>query len=162
MYAGYGYAHATYVHYEAAVTVDADDIAFETGKEAGGDAQLDVARGIVFERMEQETYAFRRGFQHAHERLHHAVGDNGRAVGAAIVDEVVAGGCGVQVLLKSPRKSLQEHKAADGRFFYGLDASGVFPSLVYDGFMDEIPYAIVFKLMCEHGDFGMVNEEITP
>ena len=38
MNAGNGHTHAADIHDEAAVSVYTDDIAFQTGKETGGDA----------------------------------------------------------------------------------------------------------------------------
>lgn len=108
VYACDGYAHATNVHDETAVAVYSDDVTFEAGEEAGGDAQLDVVARIVFEWMEEETDAVGRDLQYAHERLHNVVRDDGGEMRAAIVYEMVVGECGGEVLPQRFRRALQE------------------------------------------------------
>ena len=102
MHTGDGHAHAAHIHYEAAVAVDADDVALNAGKETGGDTELDVAGSIVFEGMEQETDTIGRGVEHAHEGLHNAVGNDGWQTGAAILHKMMCGEGIGEVLLQMP------------------------------------------------------------
>lgn len=50
-----GYAHSANIHYKTAVSVDADDIAFQSCQFATGDTEQDAVAGIVMEWFEQET-----------------------------------------------------------------------------------------------------------
>ena len=70
VHACYGCAHAAYVHDKAAVAVDADDVAFESGKVACGDAELDVVARIIMEGVKEEADALWRDLADAHEGLH--------------------------------------------------------------------------------------------
>lgn len=162
VYAGYGYTHAANVHYQTAVAVDADDIAFKTGKESGRDAKLDISTGIIFERMQQETDTFRGHLQYAHEGLHYDIGNDSRKMGTAIVYKMIAGKLRVEILLKVPWGSLKEDKAADGGPLYALDATALFLTLVYDGFMDKIAHPVAFKSFHEMADLGVVDEKVAP
>lgn len=145
VYAGYGDAHATHVHHEAAVAVYSDDVTFNAGEEAGSEAQLGVAAGIIFEWMEEKADAFGGSLQYAHERLHHAVGYDGRLMCAAIIHKVIVRKSVVEVLLQLLRCALQENKAAYGRLFDGLNAASMFVTQVFYCFVDKVPYPVFFK-----------------
>lgn len=85
-----GNAHATDIHDKTTVAVYADNITLKTGKGTGSETQFDVATGIILEWMKEETDALGRCFHHTHEGTHHAVGDNGRKMSAAIIHEIMA------------------------------------------------------------------------
>lgn len=99
VYAGDCHAHATYIHYQATVAVDAYDIAFNAGKVTGSEAEFDVAACIVFKGMEQETDTLRGCLHHAHERLHDAVGYDSGQVRATVVDKVMVGKVDIKIIL---------------------------------------------------------------
>lgn len=100
MYAGNGDAHASDIHDEAPVAVDAYDVALKTGIKAGDETQLDISSGVIFEGVQKETDAFGRCFRYAHERLHDTVGDDGGPMGAAVVHEVETGVSVVEIALQ--------------------------------------------------------------
>ena len=75
--------------------------------------------------MKQETNALWRCLHHTHERAHDAIRDDGRKMGAAIIHEIMAGKVCIKIILQFLRRTLQEHKATDGRFLYCLNATGI-------------------------------------
>ena len=74
------------VHDELTVTVDADDVAFETGKKTGEDAETNVVASEFFKRITQEGDCLGMGGDYFHEGTHHTVGDGGWTTCAAVVD----------------------------------------------------------------------------
>ena len=58
MDSGYGYAHASYLHDELAVAVDADDISGHISHVASGDTEQDAVASIIMEWMKEEADAF--------------------------------------------------------------------------------------------------------
>lgn len=162
VYARYRHAHATYVHDEMTVAVNTNDVALDAGKQAGGEAQTDVAAGVIFERVKKETDALGRGRHHAHERLHNAVCDDGGPMGAAVVYKMITGKCGVKILLQFRGLTLQEDEAADSGFFYRADAAGLLVAPVKHCLVNEISHIIVFESVGKCGHFGMMDEKVAP
>lgn len=157
-----GNAHATDIHDKATVAVDADNIALKTGKGTGNETQFDVATGIILERMKQETNALWRCLHHTHERAHDAIRDDGRKMGAAIIHEIMAGKVCIKIILQFLRRTLQEHKAADGRLLYCLNATGMLAALVNYSLMHEMAHIIPGKLLRKYVYLAVMNEKIAP
>ena len=57
MDSGYGYAHASYLHDELAVAVDADDISGHISHVASGDTEQDAVASIIMEWMKEKADA---------------------------------------------------------------------------------------------------------
>lgn len=118
MYAGDGDAHASDVHDEAPVAVDAYDVTLKAGIKAGDETQFDISSGVILEGVQKEADAFGRCFSYAHERLHDAVGDYCGPMRAAVVHEVEAGVSVVEIALQCRRCALQKDEPADGGLFF--------------------------------------------
>ena len=58
VYAGYGDAHASDIHDEAPVAVDAYDVTLKAGIKAGDETQFDISSGVIFEGVQKEADAF--------------------------------------------------------------------------------------------------------
>lgn len=116
MHSADGDGVASEVHDELAVALDADDVAFLTGKGTGEDAEADVALDKLDEGITHEGDALGVGLQHGHEGLHHTVGDGGGAMGGAVVTKIVLG----EVLTKEgaelARGALQEDESTHGGY----------------------------------------------
>lgn len=91
MHATDGDGVASEVHDELAVALDADDVAFLTCKGTGEDAQTYVSLDKLDEGITHEGDAIWSGLENGHEGAHHAIGDGGWAMGAAIIAEIVLG-----------------------------------------------------------------------
>lgn len=89
MHSADGDGVASKVHDELAVALDADDVAFLTGKGTGEDAETNVALDKLDEGITHEGDALGVGLQHSHEGLHHAIGDGGGTMGGAVVAKIV-------------------------------------------------------------------------
>lgn len=89
MHATDGDGVAGEVHDELAIALDADDVAFLTGKGACEDAQTDVTLDKLDEGITHEGDAIWSGLENGHEGLHHAIGDGGGTMGGAVIAKVV-------------------------------------------------------------------------
>lgn len=162
VHAGYGHAHAAHVEHQVAVAVDAHHVALKARQEARGDAQQGVAAGVVVEGAQQEADAFGGGVEHAHERAHHCVGDDGRTPAGAVVDQMVARQAAVKVGLEGPRRALQEDEPADGGMLHLADATRMPAAFVAHAPVNEMRHAVERKAPGEGFDFGVMDEKIAP
>ena len=114
MHATDGYGVATEVEDELAVTIDADDVAFAAGEDAGEDTQLYVVFGEFLEWVCQERHSLRIVLQNCHERLHYPVFDGCWLALASVVHQMVLRITILQKLLKYFCFALQEYESTDG------------------------------------------------
>ncbi len=99
---------------EAAVTGDADDVAFEARKGTGDDAHEVMPFGVVVQRMVQEADAGGLYLRGAHEGLHDAVGNDGGLPCGAVTCQVDISVAFTEEGLHRPRLGLHEEETRDG------------------------------------------------
>lgn len=144
---GDGEGEGADLHDELAVAVDAEDAAFESSEGAFDDAHAVVALGVVLKGSGKETETFGGEFDDLTQGAHHAVGEDGGALGGAVADEVEGDGFFLEEVLEVAGPSLQKDNASDDELLWGTaGGGGVF------GFFGVLAFGLVAWRACPHDE----------
>ena len=155
-----GHRHAAHVHHEAAVAVDAYDVALQACQLAAGDAQQGVVAGVVADGLLQQAQALRLRGVELHEGAHLGVGNARREPRGAVAAEVEGGEAAVEIGLQLQRAALDEDEAADGGHRLVAHALDAILAEVAHALVDEESDAVGCQLLFYASHRAAVCEEV--